>query len=248
MVAAIIQARVGSTRFPNKVFAELCGKPLIWHVVNRLKWSKKIQNILLATTLNPADTSLEKWARANNIEVFRGSENDVLSRYYHAALSSKATTIVRITADDPFKDPEIIDKVVDIYFSNNLDFAYNNNPPTFPEGLDTEVFSFQALEKAEKESLNAFEREHVTQYFYRKPEIFKQMNIPYSEDLSFLRWTIDTKQDLEMAKQVYKYLYKENKIFLMNDILRLFKDEPHIKKINMDVKRSNMYSENEKIS
>ena len=248
MITAIIQARVSSTRLPNKVFSEICGKPLIWHISERLKWSKKIQKIVLATTINPADDSLERWARSNDIEVFRGSENDVLSRYYHAALSSKATTIIRITADDPFKDPEIIDKVVDVYFDNDLDFAYNNHPPTFPEGLDTEVFSLHALEKAENESQDPFEREHVTQYFYKRPEIFKQMNVPYTENISFLRWTIDTKKDLEMAKEVYKYLHKENQIFLMNDILNLLAEKPYIKKINMEVKRSDMYIKNEKIS
>ncbi len=240
-ITAIIQARTSSKRLPNKVFADLCGKPLIWHVLNRLKWSKKIENIVLATTISSSDNALEDWAKNNNVSIYRGSENDVLSRYYNAAIYSKAKTIVRITADDPFKDPEIIDKVIDIYIKNNLDFAYNNNPPTFPEGLDTEVFSFRALEKAQKESQDSFEREHVTQYFYRHPDLFKQANLLYKRDISFLRWTIDTQKDYEMASEVYKNLYKDGQIFLMNDILKLLKRKPEIGNINSNVKRSVMY-------
>ena len=240
-IIAIIQARTSSTRFPNKVFADLCGKPLIWHVVNRLKRSKKIENIILATTINSSDNILEDWAKNNKVPVYRGSENDVLSRYYNAAIFSKAKTIVRITADDPFKDPEIIDQVIEIYIKNNLDFAYNNNPPSFPEGLDTEVFSFRALEKAQKESQDPFEREHVTQYFYRHPDLFKQDNYLYKKNISFLRWTIDTQKDYEMVSEIYNNLYKDGQIFLMNDILQLLKRKPEIGNINSNVKRSIMY-------
>jgi len=241
MIVAIIQARVSSTRLPSKVFSEISGKPLIWHVVNRMKWSKKINKIILATTTNPKDDQLCSWAEKNNLKTIRGSESDVLSRFYKAANIYQAEVIVRVTSDDPFKDPRIIDSVIDLYKKNTLDFAYNNNPPTFPEGLDAEVFSFFALEKANRESIDPFEREHVTQYLYRHPEIFKQMNFPYKEDLSAFRWTIDTIRDLEMAREVYKYLYKEGQIFLMSDILQLIRSKPYIKKINMKVERSAMY-------
>jgi spore coat polysaccharide biosynthesis protein SpsF len=245
MVSAIIQARVGSTRFPNKVFALLSEKPLIWHVINRLKWSKKINNIILATTTNPLDDTLFQWAIENNICVFRGDENDVLSRYYYAAKKfALNNTIVRITADDPFKDPEIIDKAIDILLKEKLDFVYNNNPPTFPEGLDTEVFSYAALEKAFNEAKDPFEKEHVTQYFYRHKELFKQKNISNKENISFLRWTIDTETDLKLAEFVYDKLFNENKIFLMNDILLLLDKYPDMKEINLKIKRSAMYNSN----
>ncbi|MFA5412021.1 MAG: glycosyltransferase family protein [Candidatus Micrarchaeia archaeon] len=240
-VTAIIQARVSSSRLPNKIFAQISGKPLVWHVVDRLKHSKRITRIAVATTTNPADNVLEKWCRENKIEVFRGSEEDVLSRYFHAAKSMGAETIVRITSDDPFKDPEIIDKVVDLFVKNKLDFAYNNNPPSFPEGLDVEVFSMEALERAQAESRDPYEREHVTQYFYRHPEKFRQMNLANKEDRSSLRWTIDTKEDLEMARAVYAELYKGGKIFLMGDILRLIRERPEIPSMNSGVKRSAMY-------
>lgn len=240
-VSAIIQARVSSSRLPNKIFAQISGKPLIWHAVDRLKRSKRITKIAVATTTNPADDVLEKWCRENKIEVFRGSEEDVLSRYFHAAKSMGAETIVRITSDDPFKDPEIIDSVIGMFEKNKLDFAYNNNPPSFPEGLDVEVFSMEALERAQAESRDPYEREHVTQYFYRHPEKFRQMNLANKEDRSSLRWTIDTKEDLGMARAVYAELYEEGKIFLMGDILRLIRERPEIATMNSGVKRSAMY-------
>lgn len=240
-IIAIIQARLGSTRFPQKVFADLSGKPMIWHVINRLKYSTKINHIVLATTDTHLDDELAKWAINENISLFRGSENNVLERFYFAAKKYEADIIVRITADDPFKDPEIIDRVIEKLILEKLDFAYNNNPPTFPEGLDTEVFTFDALEKAYLKSVDDYEKEHVTQYFYRNIDMFKQSNLMNTENLSHLRWTIDTKPDYEMAIQVYDKLYKENEIFLMNDILKLIFHEPSIAKINNTVSRSAMY-------
>lgn len=242
MIAAIVQARTGSTRLPNKVFKQLCGKPLIWHITNRLKYSHKINSIILATTTNPNDDILERWSVENNISCYRGSENDVLDRYFHAAQCFKADTIVRITADDPFKDTLVIDEVINLFENSKLDFAYNNNPPTFPEGLDTEVFSFEALTKAFNNSTDPFEREHVTQYFYRNPSVFFQKCLQNPVDLSYLRWTIDTQQDWDMAKIVYDRLYHINEHFSMNDILELIKKEPYIATINSTVIRSAMYT------
>ena len=144
-IVAIIQARLGSTRFPEKVFANLVGKPLIWHIINRLKYSQKINTIVLATTNTGRDDELAKWAEIESVNLYRGSENNVLERFYFAAKQYSADIIVRITADDPFKEPMIIDKVIEKLLSEKLDFAYNNNPPTFPEGLDTEVFTFKAI-------------------------------------------------------------------------------------------------------
>jgi len=241
-VVAIIQARCGSTRFPDKVFADICGKPLIWHVVNRLKFSKTIDEIVLATTLNPLDDKLYTWAVANKISIFRGSENNVLNRYYEAAKKYNADIIIRITADDPFKEPFIIDQAVCKLQKENLDFVCNNFPPSFPEGLDIEVFTFHALEVEELNSNSSFEREHVTQYFYHHPPFFKMSNISHLKDLSYLRWTIDTVEDLKMVQQIYFSLYKEkNEIFHMDDILQLIEIHPELTQINANVTRSEMY-------
>ena len=247
MIAAIIQARMGSTRLPNKVFKQLCGKPLIWHITNRLKYSRKIDKIILATTQNENDNVLEDWAKENNIAIYRGSENDVLDRYYFTAIHFDVDTIVRITADDPFKEPKVIDEVIHLFKKRKLDFAYNNNPPTFPEGLDTEVFSFDALEVAFNNAVDPFDREHVTQYFYKNPLIFSQTCLKNFTDLSYLRWTIDTQQDWDMAELIYNKLYPVNENFSMSDILELINKEPYIATINTTIKRSAMYINNKKI-
>jgi len=242
MITAIIQARVGSTRLPNKIFEELSGKPLLGHICERIAMSTKIRQIVIATTENPGDDIVETWASGQNIPVYRGSENDVLARFYHAATKFNASVIVRITADDPFKDPEIIDKVIEQLESDALDFAYNNKPPSFPEGLDTEVFTYKALSKAQTLSKEPYEREHVTQFFYRHPEQFRQGNLRNETDLSSLRWTIDTLPDLEMARRVYNELYPVKGVFLMNDILDLLKRNPEIALMNASVRRSDMYN------
>lgn len=247
MIAAIIQARTGSTRLPNKVFKILCDKPLIWHVVNRLKKSKRIDKIIIATTTNVNDDKLQNWAIDNNVDCFRGDELDVLDRFYKAASVFQIDTIVRITADDPFKDATVIDRVVDLYESESLDFAYNNNPPSFPEGLDTEVFSYNALEKAAKNAIDTFDREHVTQYFYKNAAIFKQSCLQHTADISNLRWTIDTQEDWDMTEIVYNRLFKKNNHFDMYEILELLDQEPEISEINSDVKRSTMYIKNNHI-
>ena len=240
-IVAIIQARLGSTRLAKKVFADLAGKPLIWHVINRLKYSDRINNIVLATTNSILDDELASWAIKEQVNLFRGSENNVLERFYFAAKHYSADIIVRITADDPFKDPLIIDKVIDMLLVDKLDFAYNNNPPTFPEGLDTEVFTFDALEIAYSKSQDIYEKEHVTQYFYRNEAKFNQANYSNENNLSNLRWTIDTELDYEMTKQVYELIYKENEIFFMDDILDCLHKYPEISRINQTVTRSDMY-------
>ena len=240
-VAAIIQARRGSTRLPDKVFLDLEGKPLIWHVFNRIKDSKFITQYILATTVEEKDNELEKWAIENNILVYRGSENDVLDRYYQAAKKFEADIVVRITADDPLKDLTVLDSVINELLISNVDFAFNNNPVSYPEGMDVEVFKFSALEIANNNSFDLFEREHVTQFFHRNPELFSSKNISYFKDLSYLRWTIDTPQDYKLTKLIYKNLYNINNKFDFQDVLKLLEFNPELALINSNEKRSEMY-------
>jgi spore coat polysaccharide biosynthesis protein SpsF len=240
-VVAVVQARTGSTRLPKKIFLPLVDKPLIWHIFDRITHSKTVNECLLATSTNPLDDALTNWARSEGIQIFRGSEEDVLSRIYYAAVFSNADIIVRVTADDPFKDPVLIDEVVARLQQDKLAFASNNNPPSYPEGLDVEVFTFESLKKAYCESRDPFEREHVTQYFYRNPELFKQVNLPYFDNLSHLRWTLDTTADYQMAQKVYYHLYKPGEIFLFKEILQLIHQHPDIALLNKDIKRSAMY-------
>lgn len=241
MITAIIQARMSSSRLPGKVMTWFSGNTLLGHIINRLSHSKTITSVIVATTTNPADEPLVEWLKSKGIRYFRGRETDVLNRYYETAKHYNATHIARITSDDPFKDPQIIDKVASLYFTDSLDFAYNNKPPSFAEGLDVEIFSFDALRAAEATTTDPFEREHVTQHFYRNEKTFKQKNLTSSFDYSHLRWTIDTEEDLLMAKAVYEALYEPGKIFLAEDILDLIKTHPEISRINQDVKRSDMY-------
>jgi spore coat polysaccharide biosynthesis protein SpsF len=240
-IVAIVQARVGSTRLPNKIFYELSGKPLIWHVINRLKISKRLSDIVIATTENILDDKLASWADKNEVKLFRGSETNVLNRYYNAAIYFGADIIVRITADDPFKDAIVMDSVIDMVSMESIDFGFNNKPASFPEGLDIEVFTFQALEKAHSNSIDSFEQEHVTQYFHRNPSQFSMKNLTYKENLSHLRWTIDTIDDYNMTCEVYEELYKPGNIFLLPEILTLLQKKPEIALINNNVERSIMY-------
>ncbi len=241
-VNAIIQARCGSTRFPNKVFALIDGKPLLWHVVNRLTYAKKIDDIVIATTVNIKDDKIEEWCRENNVHCFRGSEEDVLNRYYSASEAFPSDFVVRITADDPFKEPKVIDAVITKLIEEGYDHVTNNLPPSFPEGLDCESFKKEALSRSEKEAETAFEREHVTQYIYHHPEIFKIGNVSNDENLSSLRWTIDKDVDLKMVNAVYEHRNnRSNGILLMEEILEILKANPEIARINSEVERSAMY-------
>ncbi|HPJ81391.1 MAG TPA: glycosyltransferase family protein [Saccharofermentans sp.] len=242
-VNAIIQARCGSTRFPNKVFADIDGKPLLWHVVNRLTHSKVIDIVIVATTVNEQDDKIEQWCKENNVACYRGSEEDVLNRYYCASVAFPSDVIVRITADDPFKEPAIIDAVVNKLINEGYDHVTNNRPPSFPEGLDCEAFRFSALEESEKTTHDAFEREHVTQYIYHNPDKFMIGNVSQKENISHLRWTIDKDADLEMVKAVYVHREPgKTGILLMDEILDILKKYPKIAEINALVERSIMFN------
>ena len=241
-VNAIIQARCGSTRFPNKVFALIDEKPLIWHVVNRLRYTNSIDEIIIATTINSEDDRIEQWCKDNGVKCFRGSENDVLNRYYSASKAFPSDAIVRITADDPFKEPRVIDKVVSTLVDNELDYVTNNFPPSFPEGLDCEVFTQAVLDIMEKYATDEFEREHVTQYIFRHLDQFNIKNVSSEKNLKEYRWTIDTEADYEMVKAVYaKRESKVNEILLMDEIISILKNNPEIININSSVHRSLMY-------
>ena len=241
-IHGIIQARCGSTRFPNKVFAEIDGKPLIWHVVNRLTYAKTIDKIIIATTNSSMDDAIEDWCVDNGVCCYRGSENDVLNRYYCASMMFPSDVIVRITADDPFKEPEIIDRVVSMLLDGDYDIVTNNFPPSFPEGLDCEAFLFAALEQSEKSVCDPFEREHVTQYMYKHPNKFKIGNVVCNTNMSYLRWTIDNHVDLDMVKAIYEHRNSENKgVLLMDEILGILQMHPEILEINSSVERSLMY-------
>lgn len=240
-VDAIIQARTGSKRLPNKIFYELAGFPLLHHVVNRLLPSKEIDQIIISTTKSKNDNKIEEWCLNNNIQIFRGSEENVLRRYYETALKFNSDIIVRVTADDPFKDFRIIDKAIKILKERKIDYVTNNLPVSFPEGLDVEVFTFNALERSYFNSTTNFEKEHVTQYIQKNQNLFKIFNIKNDVNLSNYRWTIDTIKDYEFVRKVYNQLYKNKNFFLPEDIYKLLDKYPKLKEININEKRSDLY-------
>lgn len=242
--SAIVQARFGSTRLPGKIFKDICGKPVLWHVVNRLSHSKLLDKIIVATTILPEDDVVEKFCTENNILFSRGSSEDVLSRYYEAAKKFEAEIVIRITSDCPVIDPQILDTMIEEFTAasktKNIDYMSNSIQRTFPRGLDVEIFTFDVLEKIFNEAVQTYEREHVTPYIYQHPEIFKIKNFAGEKDYSFHRWTVDTPADYELIKKIYDELYDPEKIFLFSDILKLFEQQPDLININQHIKQKRL--------
>lgn len=237
MIIAILQARMGSSRLPNKVLFEIKGKTLLELYINRVKQSRLIDKIVIATTKKPEDDVIQETVKQLGLECFRGSENDLLDRYYQCAKKYKTDVVVRITPDDPFVDYRVIDRAVQIFNDNQVDFVTNHFDPTYPEGLDVEVYSFQALEKSWKEAKLLSEREHVFPYIQNNQNQFKIINFVQDKDYSHLRWTIDYECDYEMTEVIYDYLYDKKPIFLQEDILELLEKCPEISQMNSHIKR-----------
>ncbi len=233
MIGCIIQARMGSSRLPGKVLMKSGnGMPLLYHVINQLRHCSKVKNLVIATTTNQEDDKIEKFADNNSVNVFRGKEKDVLDRYFQCAKKHSFSTIVRITADCPLIDPQIVDKVIEQFFSGNYDFATNTLTRTFPIGTDVEVFSFSALNKAWENAQLPSEREHVTTYL-RNKENFKIINVENDKNISNLRLTVDRIEDFELIKQILNNI-SINPIHL-EDVLELFSRKPELIEINKHI-------------
>ena len=237
MIIGILQARTKSSRLPQKVLRKIKDKTLLELYVNRVKESRLIDKIVIATTTEPEDSVIEDIAKKLKINCFRGSENDLLDRYYQCAKKYKANIIVRLCSDDPFVDYKVVDRAVQIFKDNQVDFVTNHFEPTYPEGLDIEVYSIDALKKSWKEAKLLSEREHVFPYVQNNQNQFKIINFTQDKDYSHLRWTIDYECDYEMTKVIYDYLYDEKLIFLQEDILQLLEKHPEISEINAHIKR-----------
>lgn len=226
---------MGSTRLPGKTLANIAGKPMLTHVIERLRGSRLLQEIVVATTTKEVDDPIVELVEKLKVYVFRGSEDDVLDRYYQAFQKYLADVIVRVSSDCALADPHVVDKVTAHYLGGNYDYVANTLKRTYPDGLDVEVFSFKALEKAWKEARWASEREHVTPYICKNPDKFRLANVENSINLSHLRWSVDEAEDLEFVRQVYRHLYKEGKIFYMEDVLELLRKDPDLEQINQGI-------------
>lgn len=234
---AIIQARMTSTRLPGKVMADVAGRPLLDHVIARARQAGAVDRVVVATSKRGSDDTIAEYCGRVDIPCFRGSHDDVLDRYYHAAQHLEAESIVRLTADCPLLDPAVIDKVVHHFRAGGHDYVSNALEPSYPDGLDTEAFRGSALERAWREAKLTSEREHVTAFIWKHPELFRVANVANDRDLSHLRWTVDEPEDLEFVRAVYSHLGPAP-TFGMNDILMLLEDRPELGRINGSFERN----------
>ncbi|MGI2296570.1 cytidylyltransferase domain-containing protein [Paenibacillus sp. GXUN7292] len=234
---AIVQARMTSSRLPGKVLKEVMGKPLIEYLIERLRRVKHLSNIVIATTVNDSDQSIVELCDKLGVDCFRGSEEDVLSRYYKAALHYRAEHIVRITSDCPVIDPEVVDQVISYYFGQKSDYTSNGLVRSFPRGLDTEVFSFKVLEEAHQEAKESFEREHVTPFLYNNRDRFSTHNYSYKYDCSYHRWTVDTQEDFILIQKIIEALYNKKSNFTLEDCLELLEQNPEWINLNAHVEQ-----------
>ena len=233
-IVAIIQARMGSTRLPGKVLADLGGYSVLARVVGRLRRSALIDEIVVATTDCVADDAIVRECQRLETAFFRGSENDVLDRYYQAVRNYTAETIVRITSDCPMIDPELVDETIQTLQRQRADYASNVLSRTFPRGLDTEVFTVEALERAHHNANEFYEREHVTPYLYEHPEMFRLASVRGWIDYSQYRWTLDTAQDLALLRAIYARFANADR-FGWRDAIQLMESEPDLTELNAHV-------------
>ena len=235
-IVAIVQARMGSTRLPNKVMKTMSGKPMIRLLLDRLSQSDLIETIILATSNDKKNDTLASYVESLGYLCFRGSEEDVLDRYYSAASLLNADMIVRITGDCPLVDSTLVDEVINKFKCSDVDYCSNVSPPTYPDGLDVEVFSFNALEKSAIEASTPYEREHVTAYM-RESGYFKKSNICLKTDFSLLRWTVDEKVDFEVVQKVFDHFYP-NTNFSWLEVMQLYQSQPNLFAQNKNINRN----------
>jgi spore coat polysaccharide biosynthesis protein SpsF len=229
---AIIQARMASSRLPGKVLIPLAGEPMILRVVNRARRARRPDLVAVATSVDPADDPLAALCQERGIPCFRGSHDDVLDRYHGAAAMFEADLVVRLTADCPLLDGAVIDQVVAGFVPGITDYASNTLDRTFPDGLDTEVFSKEALDRAWREAEWASEREHVTPYIWKHPEKFRLASVRGATDCSQQRWTVDEARDLTFMQAVCPRLPVD---FSMQDVLDLLAENPSLRALNAGI-------------
>jgi len=242
-VIAIVQARMGSTRLPSKVLKEVARKPMLEHVINRLKRAKTVDEILVATSVNERDKPIIELSKRLGVGCFAGSEEDVLDRFLKAAEQARADVIVRVTSDCPLIDPNTVDEMVRRQLQSSVDYTRTlidkSNSKSFPRGLDTEVFSMDVLRKVHKLASKSYEREHVTIYVYEHPELFKMQIIEAENSLRRpnYRLCVDVEEDLKLIKEIYRRLYMPNEIIDIRNVIRLLDNNLELQQINAHVKQ-----------
>ena len=236
-ILTIIQARMGSTRLPNKVLMDLAGKTNLERVVERVQKSQYIEEIVVATTIGKHDLPIVKLCAEKNLRVFCGSENDVLDRYYQCAKLLNPDHVIRITADCPLIDPDIINRVISAHLDSGADYTSNTLNPTYPDGLDVEIMKYSVLKDAWVHADKLSQREHVTQYIIHN-ESYRKTSVESNFDYGNERWTLDTPNDYEFIKSIYETLYLEKPDFSMQDVIEYLDKNPSLRGINSDSKRN----------
>ena len=233
-IGCIIQARMGSTRLPGKVLMEVIeGKPVLYYVINQLKYCKSFEKLIVATTTLPEDDKIVQFCMDNDVNYFRGDFKNVLERHYRCAEKFSLSTVIRMPSDKPLLDPEVVDKVVEAFNSNSYDYVTNFLPSTYPSGTEVEVLSFNALKITYEKAILPSEKEHVTNYIYDHKDDFRIFNVVNSENLSNFRWAVDRIEDLRLVREIVSNIHKSP--ILIKDILELFKNEPNLVEINKQV-------------
>jgi spore coat polysaccharide biosynthesis protein SpsF len=236
-ILGLLQARVGSSRLPGKVLKPILGQPMLLRQLERVRRARSLEHLIVATSTDPADDALEQLCGEGGVECFRGSLNDVLDRFYQAALPFAPQHIVRLTGDCPLADPDLIDRVVRFHLDGDYDDVGNAVEATFPDGLDVEVVRFPALEQAWREARTPFDREHVTMFIHANPARFRIGSYQNDVNLSHLRWTVDEPDDFALVEAIYEALYPANPTFTTADVLDLLDIRPELSAINQRLRR-----------
>lgn len=231
MILAILQARTSSTRLPGKVLAPILGLPMLARQIERVGRATCVDKLIVATSSDPEDGAIEQLCMDLGITCFRGSLDDVLDRYYQAALLHQPDHVVRLTGDCPLADWTLVDRIISHHLEGDFDYTSNTIAPTFPDGLDVEVFRFTCLERAWRESTRPYQREHVTPYLKAGSQ-FRAANFAAPTDHSDLRWTVDEPEDLALVRTIYEELYPENPEFTTEDVFELFRRRPELRVMN----------------
>jgi spore coat polysaccharide biosynthesis protein SpsF (cytidylyltransferase family) len=238
MITAVLQARMSSKRLPGKVAKPILGKPMLALQMERIKRSKRIDKLVVATSIEREDDLVAEIAGMEQVDLFRGSLSDVLDRFYMAVREDRPEYVVRLTGDCPLVEPELIDSIISRCIEEKLDYCTNALQPTFPDGLDVEVFRFECLSEAWKEARLPSEREHVTLFIHSRTERFRIGHFKQHADLSGYRWTVDEPEDFELVEKIYQGLYPENPRFGLKDVLGFLDEHPELKTLNTRFERN----------
>lgn len=241
-IVAVVQARMGSTRLPGKVLMELGGERVLCRVVNRLRRSTTLAEVVIATTESKRDNVLVQFCRDCGFPIFRGSEDDVLDRYYRTAAAYEADAVVRVTSDCPLIDPNLVDQVIKKFLATNADYASNVLVRTFPRGLDCEVFAASSLERVWRAAIEPHQREHVTPFFYESPHLFRIASVTGERDYSQYRWTLDTPEDLRLIRAIYSS-FDDRDDFGWQEAIALMQRAPELHAMNAHIMQKPLHAQ-----